>query len=126
MPGEGQHETPGGRTCRGCECVESLRANIAKLEFRLEKAVQKAVQTEQPTRRGGRRDRRDTRWVILDGDRVTLTDAARRLGLSTSALHWRIVRRTIDPAYHDVDVRAIGADVPARCANRRSPAECRV
>jgi hypothetical protein len=118
MTGEGQHETPGGRPCQGCQCVESLRATIAKLEFRLEKALQKAVQSAQPSRRGGRRDRRDTRWVILDGDRVSLTEAARRLDLSTSALHWRVVRRTGDPAYHDVDVRAVHADQPARTAPR--------
>ena len=98
MPGEGQHETPGGRPCHGCQCVESLRATIAKLEFRLEKAVQKPVQPEQPDHRGGRRERKDQRMVVLDGERLCLTEAARRLGLSASTLHFRIFRRTGDTA----------------------------
>jgi len=52
--------------------------------------------------------------VILDGERLCLTAAARRLGLTAAALHWRILRRTKNPEYSDADVRAVGADVPRR------------
>lgn len=70
-----------------------------------------------PERRGGRRDRRDARFVVLDGARLCLADAARALGISISTLHLRIVARTHDPAYAEVDIRAIGADVRKRDAS---------
>jgi hypothetical protein len=50
--------------------------------------------------------------VILDGERICLTEVARRLHLAPSALHFRILRRTGDPAHYDVDVRAIGVERP--------------
>ena len=66
--------------------------------------------------RGGVRNRHDARMVVLDGARITLTEAARRLQISASALHFRIVRRTGDIAYRETDIRAVGADRSIRAA----------
>ncbi len=65
-------------------------------------------------RRGGRRDRKDARTVILDGRRLCLTEAARELGISAVALHFRLVNRTGTADYRDVDVRVVGADSAKR------------
>lgn len=116
--GEGEHPAPGGRRCSGCECVDALRAMIADLEFRLEKMMDKPA--PKASNRGGRRNRRDARFVVLDGERLCLTDAARALGLSPSTLHLRIVARTHDPDYRDVDVRAVRADQAARGASQQA------
>ena len=82
---------------------DQLRDQVARLEFRVESRGQHAGH-------GGRRDRHDHRWVVLDGQRVCLSDAARELGLSASALHGRLVRRTGRRDYQDVDVRLLGVD----------------
>ena len=115
--GEGQHGTPGDRWCRGCPCIDAMRARIADLEFRLERVAAKPIRPEQPERRGGRRNRRDTRFVVLDGQRLCLADAARALGVTTSTLHFRLVNRVHDKNYQEVDVRAVGADVAKYGAN---------
>jgi hypothetical protein len=113
---KGRHETPGDRLCHGCPCVDALRARIADLEFRLERAAQKRVgpvptQQEPPAeRRGGRRNRKDARMVILDGERLCITEAARRLEITASTLHFRLLARTKTKDYDGVDVRAVGAD----------------
>lgn len=122
----GEHDTPGDWSCRGCECVDALRARVADLEFRLERKAQRRMvspaqpaqdaSSEQPPkteRRGGRRDRKDARMVVMDGERLCLTDAARKLGLAPSALHFRIINRVHTSDYGEVDLRAIGADVVA-------------
>ena len=59
---------------------------------------------------GGRRQRKDNRFVLLDGERLCLKDAARRLSVSMVALHFRLVNRTGDANYGCVDVREVGAD----------------
>ena len=115
---EDRHARPEDRFCRGCPCVDALRARIADLEFRLEKMAVKPIRPEQPERRGGRRNRRDTRFVLLDGQRLCLADAARALGVTASTLHFRLVNRTHDRNYpQNADVRALGADVAKRGAN---------
>ena len=48
--------------------------------------------------------------LVLDGERLTLTESARRLGLSPSALHFRIVNRMHTKDYGCVDLRAIHVD----------------
>ncbi len=63
-----------------------------------------------PTTRGGRSARRDNRYVVLDGRRMLLVDAARQLGISNVALHFRLVNRTGGKDYDGVDVRLVGAD----------------
>jgi len=74
--------------------------------------------------RGGFRRRKDLRMVVLDGERVHLTEAARRLGMSASALHFRIVRRTGTSDYSDVDLRAIQVEVPkTRSGTWKSPSK---
>jgi hypothetical protein len=62
------------------------------------------------TKRGGRFARQDNRYVVLDGRRMPLVDAARQLGISNVALHFRLVSRTGGKNYDGVDVRAVGAD----------------
>jgi hypothetical protein len=101
----------GARHADAEECIDALRDHIARLSFKIE---QRADKPSQPTRRGGRRERKDNRFVLLDGERLTLAEAGRRLGLTASSLHFRILRRTKDAEYREVDLRAIGADVPRR------------
>jgi hypothetical protein len=130
LDGEGEHTAPGDRQCRGCGCIDRLRAMVADLEFRIERMARKAAKqpTQKVERRGGRRDRSDTRFVVLDGQRLCLADAARALGVTTSTLHFRLVNRVQDKNYQEVDVRAVGADVakhrgdPARDDDTVSPA----
>ena len=110
---------PGGGTiCRRCglrateahvdvdECIDGLRDHIARLQFRAERKID---QPGVPSRRGGWRQRADNRFVLLDGERLVLAEAAHRLGLSTSALHWRLVGRC-GKDYREPDVRGVGAD----------------
>lgn len=114
LRGDGPHTAPGDRYCRGCPCIDAMRARIAELEFKLERAAQKRqapavpIQIEQ---RGGRRNRPDARMVILDGEHLCLTEAARRLGISPSALHFRIANRVGAAEYGEVDLRLVEADV---------------
>jgi len=98
----------GDRHADAEECIDALRDHIARLSFKIE---QRADKPSQPTRRGGRRERKDNRFVLLDGDRLCLADAARRLGLSISSLHFRILRRTGTSDYGEVDLRAIRVEV---------------
>lgn len=97
---DGQHRTPQ-------ECIDLAWNRLAELEIRYE-----GVAT---TPAGGRRIRKDNRYVILDGRRLCLSDAARELGITASALHYRLVVRTGKKDYLNVDVRAVGAD---RCCNQ--------
>lgn len=60
--------------------------------------------------KGGRHSRCDHRFILLDGRRVILADAARTLGISAVALHYRMVNRTGGKDYDGADVRAVGAD----------------
>ena len=87
------------------ECIDAFRSEIARHEIRAD-----AQRSVRPTPPGGYRLRKDHRFVILDGLRMHLTAAARRLGITAAALHLRIVRRTQNPAYQDTDVRGVGAD----------------
>lgn len=96
----------GGRHETASECIDQLRDWIARLQFRKEARATKSAQTSS---RGGRRDRHDARMVILDDERLCITEAARRLGISTSALHFRLVNRC-GPDYQEPDVRGVGAD----------------
>lgn len=68
----GQHRTP-------IDCIDALRSVIADLEMRSD--------THAIAPAGGRRERKDHRYVILDGHRLCLADAARLLGMSAAALH---------------------------------------
>lgn len=97
----GQHEN-------ARECIDALRSVIAKMQFRCEQRT--GARRPPASGRGGFRNRTDARMVLLDGHRITLTEAGRRLGLSPSALHHRIVHRTGTTDYADVDLRAIQAD----------------
>jgi hypothetical protein len=65
--------------------------------------------------------------VLLDGQRLCLSDAARALNLTPSTLHFRLVARTHDANYMDVDVRAVGADVAhsAKPAGKADEPPCR-
>lgn len=96
-----------GRHASPMECIDALRSRIADLEFGQEQ--RQKPNDRGPSNRGGRRDRSDARMVVLDGRRVCLTEAARLIGISASALHFRILRRVRDPHYQDVDLRACGA-----------------
>jgi hypothetical protein len=49
---------------------------------------------------------------------MILSDAARLLGLSASALHFRILRRVGHADYGCVDLRRVGADHPKARSRR--------
>ncbi len=91
------------------ECIDALRDHIAILSFRGETSPGDPGKECSP--RGGRVTRSDHGWVVLDGQRMILTDAARRLGISNVALHFRLVNRTGTKDYSGTDVRAVGADM---------------
>jgi hypothetical protein len=93
-------------------CIDALRDRIAVLGFRHDSGRTTAAKAC----RGGRRPRADNRWVVLDGESMILSDAARRLGISLVALHFRLVNRTGGKEYDGVDVRAVGADRSKRSA----------
>lgn len=90
------------------ECIDELRNQIAVLTLRGTKGPQRVPGT--PERRGGRRVRSDNRLVILDGQKMCVAEAARRLGITHSALNWRLVNRVGERNYGCVDVRQVGAD----------------
>lgn len=91
-----------GPHARTADCIDALRDLTASVSIR---APQRT--STRRSNRGGRRDRRDNRFVVLNGERLNLTEAALRLGLSASALHWRIVSRVGDPDYRETDLDAI-------------------
>ena len=94
------------------ECIDALRDRLADLEFQIDGRRSGA----DTARRGGRRERKDARMVILDGRRLCLTEAARELGISAVALHFRLVNRTGTADYREIDIRVVGADRPRRGA----------
>lgn len=94
------------------ECIDALRAEIACAQmYQSPRGVPK-----RGTTRGisfiARAVRRDAHIVVLDGERIYLTEAARRLNISPAALHFRLVARTGTKHYTGVDIRAVRADVP--------------
>lgn len=99
------------------DCIDALRDALARLEFEAERHAVRQHARNGADGRGGFRKRRDARMVVLDGQRLCLTEAARRLGMSASALHFRIVRRSGTTDYSDVDLRAIQVEVK-RTPNR--------
>ncbi|MGE5647384.1 MAG: hypothetical protein ACM336_16500 [Acidobacteriota bacterium] len=108
----GPHATP-------AECIDALRDRIADLEFRID-SRRSSKPCASAARAGGRQAQIpvrpptstwfDRRMVMLDRERLSLTDAARRLGISPDALHFRLLNRTGTADYRDVDVRVVGAD----------------
>ena len=91
------------------ECIDALRDRIGDLEIAID-TEKASASTGATGNRGGYRKRSDLRMLTLDGERVNLTEASRRLGLSPAALHFRIVNRLHTKDYGCVDLRAIGAD----------------
>jgi len=101
-----------GRHADARECIDALRDQLAVVSLRQEGAPAK----KQWGNGGGRFPRADNRFVVLDGRRLILADAARGLGLSASALHFRITRRVGHADYGCVDVRQVGGDrLKPRC-----------
>jgi hypothetical protein len=98
----GRHSTP-------FECILALRQVAAALEFRIEQSREKNLDR-------GRTARANNRFVTLDGVRMTLSEAARELGLSAPALFGRIVRRLGDVG-EEIDLRQIGID--RACGRKR-------
>jgi hypothetical protein len=73
----------------------------------------RANQSDQKCR--GQKTPRFKQIVRLDGQHMLLEVAAARLGISASALYFRIRKRTRNNHYTvEVDIRAIGADVSQR------------
>ena len=96
---QGQHANP-------LACIDALRDRLAVLSFEHD-----ARQAPHQDMRGGRHPRHDNKFLILDGQQLCLTEAARRLELSPSALHFRMLARTGSRDYAGTDVRAVRADV---------------
>jgi hypothetical protein len=105
-----------GRHADARECIDALRDQVAVLGLRQEGAP--PARLEPVGNGGGRFPRADNRFVLLDGRHLILADAARSLGLSVSALHFRIARRVGHADYGCIDVREVGAD-------RLKPRACR-
>ncbi len=115
-----------GRHAGPDECIEALRDRIACLQFHKEAVHEKvAADGVAAERRGGRRERRDNRFVLLGGERVTLTEAGRRLNISPGALVSRIRNRIGDADYSGIDLDVIGADRAAGGAATREAADPR-
>ncbi len=98
---QGQHANP-------FACIDALRDRLAVLSF--EREGKRNAPGHKETR-GGRHPRRDNKFLILDGQQLCLSEAARRLDLSPSALHFRMLARTGTRDYSGTDVRAVRADV---------------
>jgi hypothetical protein len=99
---QGQHANP-------FACIDALRDRLAVLSFEREGARNAAPGHKET--RGGRHPRHDNKFLILDGQQLCLSEAARRLDLSPSALHFRMLARTGTREYSGTDVRAVRADV---------------
>ena len=91
----GQHRTP-------FECIVALREVIAVYEFRIDQLREKNLDR-------GRMKRSDNRFVVVSGERMCLSDAARELGISPDALRCRI-RRRVGQVGEDIDLRLIEVD----------------
>jgi hypothetical protein len=97
------------------DCIDALRSKIAEMEFAKDAAREaRGPRPGRPSKRGGLRNRKDGRTVILDGDQVSLAEAARRLGMHAGTLYHQIARSTGNPKAQDVDLGSIGVDVAAR------------
>lgn len=109
-----------GRHASELECIDALRDELGRLELAEERLCEKLA-IRPP--RAKRQPPRSARWVILDGERLTLTSAAHRLGIDPSTLHRRLRDCTQEPSARDIDIRAVGADVAKRGAGRVAPQE---
>jgi hypothetical protein len=106
----GQHRTP-------LECIIALREVIAGYEFRTDQLLEKNLDR-------GRMKRSNNRFVILNGERMCLSDAARELRMTVKALRHRIHRR-IGAVVETVDLRAIDIDADKRYARKTGQAGCK-
>ena len=66
------------------ECINALRSVIGTLEMRLESAKESAAINRQKARTDNRRH------VVLDGERLSICDAASKIGISIDALAFRL------------------------------------
>jgi hypothetical protein len=96
----------GGPHTRAVDCIDALRDVLAVISIRAT-----PITARQKEVRGGRYDRHDNRFVVFHGERLNLTEAGRRLGLTAAALHYRIVARLGTRDYREPDLSAIHADV---------------
>ena len=93
------------------ECIIAYRELCSIFEKRIERLKQKN------TDRGGMK-RSDNRFVVVNGERMCLSDAARELGMSVDALRRRIKRR-IGEIGDAIDLRLIEIDKPYARAKGR-------
>ncbi len=110
-----------GRHAGWLECIDALRDVLGRLQLR-EEELREKLGLQRPRSARAARAAANVRWVILDGERLSLTQTAHRLGIEPSTLHRRLLDLTQDPNYRDVDVRAVGADVGRRGAPHHEPA----
>ncbi len=100
----GQHWNPS-------ECIVALRQVIAVYVLRIVQLLDKDLDR-------GRMKRSTNRFVILDGERMCLSDAAHALSMSVKALRHRIERR-LGAVVDTIDLRAIGVDTDGRHATKK-------
>ena len=107
-----EYADPDPRVCTVCgvrqcgqhlnlyECITALREVIAMLQLRIEQLLETNLEH-------GTVNRSNNRFVLLNGERMCLSDAARKLNLSLDALRWRIKTR-LGEITDTVDLREIG------------------
>jgi len=104
-----------GRHRNWIECVMAYRELVAVKQMRIEQLKETIRQLEERNAVGSGSERSTNRIVVLNGERMCLSDAAREKGISVKALRHRIERRLgrgWEEIIDEIDLAAIGIDKP--------------
>ena len=104
------------------ECLISYRELFAGQQMTIEQLKERIEQLKQAKAVPAGSERSTNRHVILNGERMCLSDAARKLHMSPKALRHRIGRRlgkNWEEIVETIDLAAIGID--QRYARRNDP-----
>jgi len=93
----------------------AYRELVAVKQMRIEQLKETIRQLEERNAVGSGSERSTNRIVVLNGERMCLSDAAREKGISVKALRHRIERRLgrgWEEIIDEIDLAAIGIDKP--------------